>query len=196
MNWNEYYQNPLTITGLLSNLYGQKEFISTIVEISPKSIIEIGTGSGGMSIFLSWLGFSVEGVDIDPKVVAKATAEAQRLNSSAKFIVADAFHLPHPDGSFDLAFHQGLLEHFTDQEIYQLLDEQLRVARRVVFSVPNSYYPRRDYGNERLMTKAQWESILSRYQVSLSQNYSRKFFPKFYLIRPKIQYMAVVEKRT
>lgn len=148
-----------------------------------------------MAIFLSWLGYSVTSVDIDPKVIDKARAEAARFNGRVDWTVADAFRLPFPDQSFDLAFHQGLFEHFSNEQIWQMLDEQLRVAKKVIFSVPNQYYPKKDFGNERLMSKKQWDNLLSRYRVVKSTNYSPKRFPKFYLPRVPIQYLAVIEPK-
>ncbi len=193
-SWNQYYATPLTLDGVIRNLYGQKEFLSAIYDSGAQTILEVGTGSGAMSIFLSWLGREVTGVDVNPQVVAKAEAESARFRGLSKFGVADTFHLPHPDQSFDLIFHQGLLEHFSDADIHRALTEQLRVAKRVIFSVPNIYYPKRDFGNERLMTRAQWEKILRPYRVVDSRDYSKKWFPKWYLPRVDIQYMALIEK--
>ncbi|AKM84992.1 TPA: hypothetical protein DHW58_01930 [Patescibacteria group bacterium] len=195
MNWDKYYQAPLTLTGLVSNLYGQKEFLDAIVGSGAHRLLEAGVGSGAMSTFFSWLGLDVTGIDVDPKVVAKAETESARFNGRVKFAVADTRHLPYPDKSFDLVFHQGLLEHFSDKEIHEILDEQLRVADRVVFSVPNYRYPRRDFGNERLMTAAQWGRVLSPYRIVTSGYYSQKLFPKWYLPRTTIQYMAVIETK-
>lgn len=195
MNWHKYYQTPLSLEGLLGNLYGQKEFLLTIVDSPAKKLLEVGTGSGGMSLFFSWLGRDVTAIDLDPEVIAKAKTEVARFNGRVTFEVADAFKLPYPDQSFDLVFHQGLLEHFSDNDIHRLLGEQLRVAKQVVFSVPNKYYPRKDYGNERLMSQAEWERILSPYKIITSRCYSPKRFPKWYLFRPNIQYLAVIEAK-
>ncbi len=39
----------------------------------------------------------------------------------------DTFHLPYPEGFFNLVFSQGLLEHFTNPET--VISEQLRVIK-------------------------------------------------------------------
>ncbi len=194
MNWHKYYQTPLTLEELLRNLYGQRDFLVEIVGLGPRKILEIGTGTGGMSIFLSWLGFDVTGVDVDSQIVDWAKSAATKLNSSAKFEIADGFKLPYEDNSFDLVFHQGLLEHFSNEEVHRLLSEQLRVAHRVVISVPNHWYPRRDFGNERLLDKNSWEKILSPFRITQSRYYSLKRFPRPWLWRKPIQYLAVIEK--
>jgi len=192
--WNEYY-DEFTIKDLFGNLYGQKEFANELVSLPRASkILEVGTGSGTFSILLSWLGFSITSIDLDPKVIEQAEANAEKFNAKITFQIADTFKLPFPNDSFDVIFHQGLLEHFNNEDIRRILNEQLRVAKRVIFSVPNNLYPRRDFGNERLMDKSTWENILSQYKILKSQNYSPKRFPKFYIYRGNIQYMAVIEQ--
>ena len=195
MDWSQYYNDSLSLESLLGNLYGQRDFLAAIQKSGAKTILEVGSGSGGMAIFLSWLGFEVLSIDIEPAVVAKAEAENKRLNGSAKFQVADGFNLPFSPNQFDLAIHQGLLEHFSDEDIHRLLNEQLKCAKQVLFSVPNSNYMRRDFGNERLMNKARWESILAPYRILDSTNYSYKRLPRFYIPRAQIQYMARIESK-
>jgi SAM-dependent methyltransferase len=190
--WHHYYEKELTVRDLFGNLGGQRELLATIYERGPKRILEIGTGSGAMSILFSWLGLDVTSVDLEPAVVEKAIRENAKFNGSAKFAVADAFHLPFPDHSFDLIFHQGLLEHFSDADIRTLIAEQLRCAPVVVISVPNRFYPRRDFGNERLLAKAQWENILSPFKIVESRYYSPKTLPKPWILRAPIQYLAIV----
>jgi SAM-dependent methyltransferase len=196
MNWSHYYQQPLTLEALLGNLYGQRDFLSAIYSSGAQTILEVGSGSGGMAIFLSWLGRDITSIDIEPSVVDKAKFENQSLNGRANFMVADGFALPFKEGQFDLAIHQGLLEHFSDADIRALLDEQLKCAKQVLFSVPNQNYMRRDYGNERLMTKSQWEAILSPYHIVVSRDYSPKRFPRFFLPRANIQYMALIQSKS
>jgi len=194
VNWHKYYQAPLTLESLLGNFYGQKEFLLAIADSGARKLLEVGTGSGAMSIFFSWLGFEVAAVDIDPQVITKAKREAERFNGRVEFAVADALHLPYPNNSFDLIFHQGLLEHFLDEDIHKLLAEQLRCAPKVILSVPNCWYPRRDFGNERLMSKARWEAILTPFKIIRSEYYAPKRFPRPWLWRKPIQYLAVIEK--
>ena len=195
MSWAKYYDRQITIPALLSNLYGQKEFLAEIIKRARGQVLEVGAGTGAMSIFLAWLGLDVTSIDTDENVISSARQTASQFNAKAKFEVADTFNLPYPDQSFDIIFHQGLLEHFSDEEIHKMLDEQLRIAKQVVLSVPNHLYPRRDFGNERLMNKERWETILKPYKILVSAYYSSKIFPKPYLPKADIQYMAVVEKR-
>jgi len=189
-SWACYYAGDVTTDLYIRNLYGHKDLIGEIVKTGAKRILEIGAGTGTLSIFLSQLGLEVTTLDNSPEILRKAEITKTRLGGKNVLVAGDAFKLPFTDNSFDLIFHQGLLEHFSDEAIHQLLREQLRVAPVVIFGVPNNFYPRKDFGNERLLGKIAWENILRPYRVLLSQNYSRKFFPAWYLPRAPIQYMA------
>ena len=178
----------------IRNLYGQREFLRAILESGGKKILEVGAGTGTMSIFLSQLGLNVTALDNDPAILKLAETNRGKLGGKNEVIQGDAFHLPFPDNSFDVVFHQGLLEHFTDTDIHKLITEQLRVAPIVCLSVPNQNYPRKDFGNERLLNKSAWEKILQPYQMEMSQNYALKIFPRWFLPRVPIQYMAKITR--
>lgn len=130
-----------------------------------------------MSVFLSHLGCEVTSIDNDPKVLELAEDLCKTLNGKVVFKRADAFKLEFPKQYFDVAFHQWLFEHFSDGGIKNLLDEQLKVAKVVVFSVPNNFYPRRDFGDERLLTKEEWEDMLRYYKIKESFNYYSSYPP-------------------
>jgi len=193
--WSDYYQKEITADLFIRNLYGQREFLNTIIRSKAKKILEVGAGTGTMSVFLSNLGFEVTTLDNDSKILGIAQQVKNKFNGQNRLQKGDAFRLPFADNSFDLVFHQGLLEHFKNDDIHRLLTEHLRVAPVVVFSVPNNFYPKKDVGNERLLSKFQWEKILQLYKVIISHNYSLKIFPKWYLPRVPIQYMAKLNRK-
>jgi len=195
LSWSKYYNKDVKINEFLGNLYSHKEFLTCILNYEPKKVLEIGCGTAGMSIFLSYLGLDITAIDNDKNLLKKQKEIIKKFNSRVNLQYADAFSLPFKDNSFDLVFHQGFFEHFSNQEIYKLLKEQLRVSKIVVFSVPNNFYPQKDFGNERLMSKKQWEEILKDFKLELSTNYSKKYFPKFYIPKAFIQYMAIIKNK-
>jgi|GEM_PF-5416278 len=70
-------------------------------------ILEVCCGTGLLSRYLSRLSDRIVGVDISPKMIAKAERSAKRL--PIEFRVMDASALDFPDGSFDLvAISRGL----------------------------------------------------------------------------------------
>jgi SAM-dependent methyltransferase len=173
-SWHEYYREKLTIPQFLTNLNAHSILFEKITEENPNrmKVLEVGVGTGSMSIFLSWLGYEVVGIDNNKKVLEQAKRNVKRFNGKVKLVLCDAFFLSEKFGDeFDVAFSQGLLEHFNDEEISSLVDEQLKVAKTVYFSVPSYFYPQQDFGNERLMTVEEWKTILKKFNLNFIDYY-------------------------
>lgn len=122
-------------------------------------VLEVGVGSGAQSAALSRM-YRTVSVDNSSRIIAAARPNLDRFGPNVELVTGDAFALPFRDDSFGVALSQGLFEHFSDSAIIGLLREQLRVSRSVVFSVPSDHYPRQDVGDERLMSPAEWKSII------------------------------------
>jgi SAM-dependent methyltransferase len=193
--WSDYYTQTLDADLYIRHLFGQREFLVSILESGGQKILEVGAGTGAMSIFLSQLGREVTTLDNDPKILELAKVNREKFSGKNQLVLGNAFTLPFPDNSFDLVFHQGLLEHFSDDDIHKLIKEHLRVAPVVMFSVPNANYPLREFGNERLLSQSAWEALLRPYKIEMSRVYALKIFPKWYLPRVPIQYMAKLVRR-
>jgi len=143
-----------------------REFLKKILKYwNGGPILEIGTGTGYLSIYLSKNRIDVKAVDNDEDILEKCRFSNNILEGSAEFIYCDAFELSSKfkDEEFDVVFHQGLFEHFSDEDITRLLEEQFKIGKYVLFSVPSKYYPQKDFGDERLMDKEAWLQILSSY---------------------------------
>lgn len=166
VQWDKYYERGLSLEDHLGNIGHHARFIAAILEAKPKRILEVGVGSGSMTAFLSHYADEVLGADYDANVLKIAEGANARFRGRARFVQADAFRLEddlRQAGTtlpFDVVISQGLFEHFTDEEIRRMTREKLKVARRMIASVPSFWYPRQDVGNERLMKPEQWEEIL------------------------------------
>jgi ubiquinone/menaquinone biosynthesis C-methylase UbiE len=169
--WSRYYGSEFSWRWLRMNLTGHLPFFRWILWPRPRRVLEVGTGTATMAALISFSGSRVTSVDIERPILDQAQSTLKRLHSPARLLQADAFNLPFPTGSFDVAFSQGFLEHFDDDEIRALLREQARVARKVVFSVPNESYGVQDFGNERLMPREQWERIVQSSGLQLVKSY-------------------------
>ena len=197
-SWSAYYEGTDADIGkFVGELCVHRKMIQEISACRPQTALEIGCGTSRFSIFLSHLGVKVTAADSDPGVLAQARSLRAALNGKVDYLQADAFSLPFADSTFDVCFHQGLMEHFSDEQIHTMLAEQLRVAGRVVFSVPNNRYPSREFGNERLLSSRQWERILARFNVVASFNYHRQrprgFIGSLCPLR-RIMYLAAIQR--
>ncbi|MBI2052736.1 MAG: class I SAM-dependent methyltransferase [Candidatus Ryanbacteria bacterium] len=171
-NWEQFYSLDTTPSFFLNNICVHKSFLEAIINQDPKQILEVGVGTGTMSIFLSLLGIECTGADSNKEIVKKAEILNKKLNGRAVFKKADAFYLSFSDHSFDVVFSQGFFEHFADVLILKLLREQLRVGKIVMLSVPNNFYPQKDFGDERLLSKLYWDTLLkTHFNLLHSENY-------------------------
>lgn len=175
MNWQQYYEErPVSPERFINNIWDHKPFLIEITSSARKNkeILEVGTGSGALSVFLSHLGYKIISIDNDEGVLNIARQNNAYLNGRVSLKKADAYRLPFKGDSFGACFSQGFFEHFNDEDIRELLNEQLRVSKVVIFSVPAFWYFRRDFGDERLMKKEDWLGILSEFNVEKAVYYA------------------------
>lgn len=113
----------------------------TIARLVPAggSILEVGCGPGATGLLLSAMGYEYVGIDQEEKLIDLAKDRAERLGSTARFRTGNAFDLSPIEGTFDLAFSSGVLEHFDREVTIELLREQSKLARTVVLSIPTTW---------------------------------------------------------
>lgn len=176
MEWEEYYKEPVSLVRFIDKITGfQKPYIEVIKKYgSGKRGLEAGCAEGMTSIYLSHLGYEILGIDNNSKLIEKAKEANVYLRGNARFAVHDIFSIDTLDDKFDFTFSHGVMEHFSEEDIKILVDKQLKVASRVIFSVPSKRYGKKDFGNENLWTYKHWLHILSGYVL----RYSFGFLPK------------------
>lgn len=105
-----------------------------------ESVLEVGSGTGEISLRLAVESRRVTLLDLNPDSLAFAKECAVELGVRIGTAEADALEpLPFADGVFDCVWSSGLLEHFTVQERQIMLREQGRITRSSVIAlVPNA----------------------------------------------------------
>lgn len=72
-----------------------------------------------------------EGVDLTEEMLARAKSRAKASGVSGYVLkVGDAYHLPYPDGSFDLLLNNYMLDLIPERDFVVILGEFRRVLRR------------------------------------------------------------------
>jgi ubiquinone/menaquinone biosynthesis C-methylase UbiE len=105
-----------------------------------KRVLEIGAGSGSTSIALAKMGATAFCIDYSQKAIQLMKKNATMHGIGLFLVKADAFALPFKNGSFDILFHQGFLEHF--RETGKLLTEQNRILKKeglLLVDVPQTF---------------------------------------------------------
>src|SRR3989338_1026527 len=77
-----------------------------------KKVLDLGCGSGWLSIFMSKYGFEITGVDTSKPAIELGTGWAKEDNANVTFLAADLLNLPFDDGAFDAVVCNSVLEHF------------------------------------------------------------------------------------
>lgn len=106
-----------------------------------RSFCEVGSGSGTTSATLARMGARITLVDISPKSLAFARRHFEGARLGADYAIQDGLRLGFRDGSFDVVWNGGVIEHFTDDGKVALIREMYRVTRPgglLLIVVPNA----------------------------------------------------------
>jgi SAM-dependent methyltransferase len=143
----EHWERFWTEAGDLSleDVYGNDgRILREIFAVGPPSgwtVLEVGAGTGRDSLALAAAGARVVTVDYSPQALRLIHRTAGATGADVSVVGADGTRLPFADGTFDLVFHQGLLEHFRDP--MPMLLEHARVLRQggmLLVDVPQKYH--------------------------------------------------------
>ena len=104
-------------------------------------LLDIGCNWGRWSIAAAQRGYRPIGVDPSFEAIVAARRIARQLGADTRYVVADARRLPFADGTFDVVFSYGVLQHFSKSDVAVSVDEIARVVKRSGYSwvqMPNS----------------------------------------------------------
>jgi len=158
-NWTQFFNDEFF------NLYDRsiilKELIIQIRRVSKPqaSLLESGCGSGLTSVLLAGIGYIVTAIDANPDLIQRLK-QYELSFPNVKFRQMDMFQTDFVDKQFDVVFSQGVLEHYSNEDIVRALCEQKRIARVVVIDAPNARGKIGDYGDERAITRRQWQRLI------------------------------------
>lgn len=137
--WEQQHDEPVHIRQLkhIAQLYEQL----TDQSLKGRQVLEAGAGSAVDSIALKKRsGCEIVCVDYSAKSIEVIKANFKRNRISGKAVKADIRKLPFADGTFDVIFSNGVLEHFKDP--LPIVKEQARVLKKnglLVIGVPETY---------------------------------------------------------
>lgn len=78
-----------------------------------QNVLDLGCGSGWLSIYLARLGFSVTGIDIAEQAINLARAWAEQENLKITFEAGDITNMNYVEGTFDAVVANSIFEHLT-----------------------------------------------------------------------------------
>jgi ubiquinone/menaquinone biosynthesis C-methylase UbiE len=75
----------------------------------PKAVLDVGCGTGTLSVLLAGLDYTVTGIDLSPEMITRAEAKAAQAGLTVEFQVMDAAHPDLPDRRFEVLLCRHLL---------------------------------------------------------------------------------------
>ncbi len=194
-HWESFWQDKQDVSEVYSNADRIVRNLSHLTELKGKKILEIGAGTGRDSFPLAARGAKVVQLDYSENSLRILNNLAQEQHLSVGIVGGDAFHLPFRDNTFDVVFHQGLLEHFRKREAEALLKENIRVIKPggfILVDVPQRYhiYTLAKHllislnlwfaGWERSFSVVELRALLQRLGVDPFYSYGEWMYPSFF----------------
>jgi SAM-dependent methyltransferase len=137
-HWDDFWETSTE----LEDVYGTDdrivENLARHMDVAGLMVLEVGAGTGRDADKIAAQGAIAYALDYSEKSLALMS---NSLRHDVRVVCGDAFELPFLDESFDVVYHQGLLEHFRNPG--DMLDEHVRVLKRagtLLIDVPQRYH--------------------------------------------------------
>ena len=170
--------------------------LQKVVSVKGKKVLEVGAGMGGDSVYLAKQGAFVTALDYTDEALSAIREHAKIENVELSAKLGDTRQLPFNDESFDVVYHQGLLEHFRDPLV--ILKEHARVLRKggyLAVDVPQTFTTytimkkiaiaqgRWCAGWERAFSIGQLENLLRAAGLTVVKSYGWGYYGKLHALR-------------
>jgi len=137
-HWDDFWAASQNLEDVYANDNRIVEFLARELDVRGMRILEVGAGTGRDSDRLAEMGAHVWTLDYSEESLQLMS---DNLDQPIQIVCGDALALPIADDTFDLVFHQGLLEHFHNP--LDLLAENFRITKkggRVLVDVPQRFH--------------------------------------------------------
>ena len=166
-----------------------------VCDLRGKRVLEVGAGTGRDSFPLIEYGADVVQLDYSENSLQILKDLSRELHVQTNIVGGDTFELPFRDETFDVVFHQGLLEHFRHPQAQALLKENIRVLRGggyLLVDVPQRYHvytvvkhlliavDQWFAGWERSFSTPELTSLLQSFGLSPVHAYGEWMYPSFF----------------
>lgn len=148
-----------------------KDFIEIIKNNTPTNgnILEIGNGTGSLSVYLNKNGYNNSCLQIDKDMTDLLIRISEQNNTDVKTYTSKTTQTPFDDKQFDTSFSFELFETLEDNELETSINEALRVSNKLILLIPTiDVASNRLRGNERLRTQKQWEDFITEHNHKIT----------------------------
>lgn len=140
-HWEDFWSRGRSIKEVYPHSDSLVRNLMRIVDVRGKKVLEVGAGSGRDSLHISKAGGVVTVLDYAQSALDTIQSLFDEAQQPVSIVKGDAVQSEFPDATFDVVFHQGLLEHFRDP--IPLLQENVRILAPggyLLVDVPQRYH--------------------------------------------------------
>ena len=140
-HWESYWKGHADLDRTYSTGGRLAREVMADGDVKGRRVLEVGAGSGRDTLALSRAGAVAVVLDYSPASLELVRRQAREQGVAVHLVRADALAMPFRDGTYEVVFHQGLLEHFRDP--MPLLRENARITAhggRVIVDVPQTFH--------------------------------------------------------
>ena len=169
-------------------------------------LLDAGCGSGKYALPLRMRGFDVVAVDVSGNALKLACERSRIRKLEIDFLAANVYRMPFPDGSFDIVWCYGVLQHLLLKERELTIEEFRRLLRKdgllfiEVFGendmryggkeVEHNTFARKNGIVYHYFTKNELSESLEGFSCSIAESRKEKRFDGGYYIRHMISAVA------
>jgi len=205
--WSELYSDQINddIFGFIEKkLSNKKNIINLVMKYAKESFIEIGSGTGILCVHFANLGLDVVGIDNDKDMldISLEVKKAYAKSDKVKFYYQDLFEIT-TKKKYDVIFSNGVLEHYSNEEIIKAIELQHEIAETVIICIPTKFFSTRTamYGNERYLALSDWRKLIKDAGSNIVEESYYEYFTNFQKIyrvdkwmKPKPFHIFVCQK--
>lgn len=168
--WSKLYEEEIKETDVKSYIEEKLRTKGTIIKLinkyaNNKKVMEVGSGTGILSLKIATMGNEVIALDSDADMIdlSKKYFLPEFDNPNITYVNKDIREYKSKK-RLDVIYSIGILEHYSDEEIIELLNKQLELADYVIFGIPTKYFDpkKKMYGNERYLNIRYWRKLIKK----------------------------------
>ncbi len=208
--WSSLYENEIlsatSINEFINNkLKTKKKLIKLILKYSKDDkILEFGAGTGVLALYLSTIYKNgVDALDKDNDIIdlSKKYIVPYFKNHNLNYIHGELNTIKRQN-KYDVCYSIGVLEHYNDNQIIDLITQQIMISRYVIICIPTRYFDKnkRMYGDERYLTLRYWRKLIKNSNCDIVKessyhylNYPKRIFNLKKLFKPNPVHIFVLK---